>query len=121
MRYITYAEWQAEGEALFGPDQLKWKFVCPVCGHIASVAEWKTAGAPLLAAGFSCIGRWLDMPKTPSSYKNVKGPCNYSGGGFFKLNPVSVTFPDTPDPQTIFEFYREETNTCSASQPEEKP
>ena len=85
----TYDEWRAEGEWRFGPDQMQWRFVCPSCGHVTTVADWKAAGAPLGAVAFSCVGRWLgaDDGKT---FEGNGGPCTYAGGGLFGLNPVAV-------------------------------
>lgn len=97
---MTLDAWRARATELFGPDPLKWKFVCPVCGHVTSVQDWKSAGAPENAFAFSCVGRWTGA--NPNTAKgNIgpdgiqgKGPCNYAGGGLFKLNPVSVVDPD---------------------------
>ena len=96
----TLAEWRAKATALFGEDFMKWKFVCPVCRHVASVADWKDAGAPVKSAAFSCVGRWAGVnPKIakgtigPNGIEG-KGPCNYAGGGLFQLNPVVVVDPD---------------------------
>ena len=44
---------------LVGADAMKWCFVCPACGNVASTQEYKDAGAPEAAVGFSCIGRYL--------------------------------------------------------------
>jgi len=96
----TLAEWRAKGAALFGDNFMKWKFVCPVCGHVASVQDWKDAGAPVTSAAFSCVGRWAGPH--PEVHKGTfgpngipgKGPCNYAGGGLFGLNPVLVIDPD---------------------------
>lgn len=83
----TRAEWEADGLRRFGSDRLTWRFVCPSCGHVASVEDWKKAGAPANAVAFSCVGRWLpscvEMGVRP-------GPCNYAGGGLFALNPRDV-------------------------------
>ena len=49
----TFEEWNAEGARRFGADQMKWRFVCPACGHVAAVQDWKDAGAPVEAAAFS--------------------------------------------------------------------
>ncbi len=100
VRRVTYEEWVIEAEALFGSDALKWRFVCPSCGHVASVQDWKDAGAPEDAVAFSCVGRWL-----PSRSEGFgKGaPCNYAGGGLFRLNPVSVAMSDGRVHET-FEF-----------------
>ena len=99
VRY-TLAAWRAKAVELFGEDNMKWKFVCPICGHVASVQDWKDAGAPMQSAAFSCVGRWAGVnPATakgdigPNGIEG-KGPCNYAGGGLFKLNPVIVVDPD---------------------------
>lgn len=96
----TLAEWRAKAAELFGEDFMKWKFVCPVCRHVASVADWKDAGAPVKSAAFSCVGRWAGAnPKIakgdvgPNGIEG-NGPCNYAGGGLFQLNPVIVVDPD---------------------------
>jgi hypothetical protein len=91
---MTLEEWQAEAKRRFGSDPLAWRFVCPSCGHVASVADYKAAGAPEGAVGFSCVGRWTNAKREAFSKSKRKGPCNYAGGGLFRLNPVRVTKPD---------------------------
>lgn len=95
----TLAEWRAKATELFGEDFMKWKFACPVCRHVASVADWKDAGAPVKSAAFSCVGRWaganLKIAKGNVGPSGIdQGPCNYAGGGLFQLNPVVVVDPD---------------------------
>lgn len=96
----TLAEWRAKAAELFGEDVMRWKFVCPVCRHVASVQDWKDAAAPEQAAAFSCVGRWIganpEIAKGDVGPNGIegKGPCNYAGGGLFQLNPVSVIDPD---------------------------
>lgn len=99
-RRLTHAEWIAEAERRFGPDAMKWRFVCPSCGHVASVKDWKDAGATEGMVAFSCVGRLL--PKAAEFGQRGKGPCNYAGGGLFRLNPVTVT-KDGKD-HDVFEF-----------------
>ena len=97
----TLDAWRAKATELFGEDFMKWKFVCPVCDYVASVQDWKDAGAPVQSAAFSCVGRWAGAnPKTskkgtigPDGIKG-RGPCNYAGGGLFQMNPVVVVDPD---------------------------
>lgn len=86
---MTREEWYAEGRRRFGDDVMKWKFVCPACGHVASVQDYKDAGAPEGAVAFSCIGRYLPNAKQAFSPKGP-GPCTYAGGGLFRLNPVKL-------------------------------
>jgi hypothetical protein len=106
-RGLTESEWNAEGIALFGDDRLEWRFVCPSCGHAAAVKDWKAAGAPVEAAGFSCVGRWsLDVGKADEkTFHNAGGPCAYAGGGLIGMNPVALTFPDGKCID-VFEFDR---------------
>lgn len=92
-RTITLAEWRAEGERLFGADEMAWRFVCPVCHHVQTPADYKAAGAPSGAAGFSCVGRWTAGAKEACA-QGSGGPCTYAGGGLFQLNPVEVSLPD---------------------------
>jgi len=67
-----------------------WKFVCPSCGYVASVKDWKDAGASDREAAFSCVGRAMNSDK--QIFDKTGGPCNYAGGGLFGLNPVTVDF-----------------------------
>lgn len=99
-----YEEWLAEGEALFGPDKMKWKFVCPSCGHIATVKDWRDAGAPTGAVAFSCVGRFTGSKRQLGD--KTGGPCNYTGGGLFKLNPIEVVGSED-EIYTVFDFARE--------------
>jgi hypothetical protein len=92
---MTKADWMAEGARRFGPDQLKWQFVCPACGYVASVEDWKKVGAPITAVAFSCIGRWMRRCRDAFGKDLGPGPCNYAGGGLFRLNPVCITDIDT--------------------------
>jgi hypothetical protein len=87
--HMTLAEWLAEGEKRFGPDKMKWRFECPSCHHVASIQDYKDAGAKENAVAFSCIGRYL--PKAAEAFGGKgTGPCNYTGGGLIGLNPVHV-------------------------------
>lgn len=108
-REIKYADWIAEAKRRFGDDSHAWKFVCPSCGHVASVGDWKEAGAPENAIAFSCVGRYakdgspVEMTRADKAFKGKGGPCNYTGGGLFKLNPVTVIDIDGHRHQ-MFEF-----------------
>ena len=95
---MTQQEWIAEGRRRFGDDQLKWKFICPTCKHVAAVEDWHKAGAPDGAVAFSCVGCWLPGTTREAFASKGKGPCNYAGGGFFMLNPISV------DDHLLFDF-----------------
>lgn len=89
--HYTFSEWKAEGERRFGADRMRWRFVCPVCKHVASGADYRDAGAPEGAIAFSCIGRYLDNKSLEAFAGKQTGPCTYAGGGLFRLNPIRVT------------------------------
>lgn len=100
MASVTAAEWREEAERLFGPDPLKWRFRCPACGHVATVQDWKDAGAPEGAVAFSCVGRWAGAKR--EAFAKGEGPCNYAGGGLFAINPIRVV--DGDNEHCVFEF-----------------
>lgn len=102
IRKVTHEEWLAEAKKRFGDDPLKWRFVCPVCKHVASAQDWKDAGADEGAVAFSCVGRWKKGSRDALRGEG-DGPCNYAGGGLFRLNPVHVMMPDGTEHQA-FEF-----------------
>lgn len=90
---MTKEEFKVEAIKRFGMDMMNWKFVCPVCGNIASVSDYKKAGAPEGSVGFSCIGRWLPNSRRAFGKNDENAPskpCDYAGGGLFGLNPVDV-------------------------------
>lgn len=96
---MTAAEWRAEAVRRFGADPMAWRFVCPVCKHEQSVADYKAAGAPEGTVAFSCVGRWIEGAS--EAFSGRPGPCTYAGGGLFALNPIRVT---TDDGKTIDVF-----------------
>ena len=95
--YESVEEWQAAARELFGDDPAKWRFVCPSCGLECDAGEWMRRGEAIggeeadHAEGmiaFSCVGR-LTPGKVAEMWEKP-GPCNYAGGGFFTINPVSI-------------------------------
>lgn len=94
---MTRAEWMQAGTALFGADTALWRFRCPACGYVASVKDWRNAGAEEGMIAFSCIGRLRPSPRD-AFMAGGPGPCNYAGGGLFRLNPVDV------DGERVFAF-----------------
>jgi len=90
---MSEADWVAEGKRLFGDDQLKWRFVCPICGNVQSPEEfrqYKDLGAQPDSAYTNCIGRYTENPRRAFGGSG-KGPCDYAGYGLFKVSPVIVT------------------------------
>lgn len=111
---ITYAEWRARARALFGDDEMQWRFVCPVCKTMQSVADYKAAGAPPSAVGYSCVGRWMESPrrmlKPDGRETRTSGPCDYTSGGLFRFTVNTVRFPDGKT-SPVFAFAPDEPKT----------
>lgn len=102
-RTLTHKEWLAEAERRLGLDINRWRFVCPSCGYVTSVDRWRLAGAPEGNVAYSCIGRSIGTTKRLGA---KVGPCDYAGGGLFRLNPVDVVLENGNTRQT-FEFAEE--------------
>lgn len=99
----TVAEWQAEGERLFGEHGRDWKFVCPVCGTVQSGKDFKqhtnlSIEEIMTRIAFSCIGRVVDGIG-----------CDYTTGGLLNLSPVKIVDPESGDEHYRFAF-EEPTN-----------
>ena len=62
MKEYTREQWIAKGERLFGSlkeNFMRWRFKCPHCGNVATVAEFKDLGAKFAdEATKHCIGRY---------------------------------------------------------------
>ena len=91
---MTHEEWINEAKTRFGKAPRGWKFVCPVCGYVQSINTFLeltdlSKDAILNVIAFSCVGRWVDEPA--SGFDTSSSPCDYAGGGLFRLNPVTVT------------------------------
>ena len=71
---MTHEEWTAEAERRFGKNAHDWKFVCPSCGHVASVRDWKEAGATEGEVAFSCVGRRTGAADD-RTFRGKGGPC----------------------------------------------
>ncbi len=102
-RQVSESDWKAEAARRFGPDPMAWRFVCPVCGHVASVKDWRDAGAGNGEVAFSCVGRHRQGAKDAFAQGDASKGCTYAGGGLFRLNPVHVVREDG-QAYDVFEF-----------------
>jgi hypothetical protein len=94
---IDYKDWMTEALKRY-PDR-NITFVCPVCGYQQSVRDLEAARCPEGSWGFACIGRRLEkcrkaFGESKKKRKKKNGPCDYTGGGLLRLNPVHVRFED---------------------------
>lgn len=82
---IPRKDWLLEGKQLFGSDFMQWKFRCPMCGHVASIQEFKDAGADSPNAAYQeCIGRYLGAGAPGAEDGNPNG-CNWAAFGLFGI------------------------------------
>jgi len=100
-RTTTLEAWLAEGHELFGDDIMTWRFVCPACRHIQSPADLlphlpedpqrdTKRRAAELSYGI-CIGRLKGAKRQAFGGScEAQGPCDYTSGGLFNINPVLV-------------------------------
>lgn len=78
-------DWMEELKSRFGDDFDNFKFVCPSCGHIQSVADFIAIGVDGNKAYCECISRYKDMDG-----KNNKKACKYTIAGLFLLDHDTV-------------------------------
>lgn len=98
MTTITREQWEAKGAELFGPDQSKWRFVCPACGKELSIESVRVEFAQHLptlreknfAIEQECVGRYV-----PGA------GCNWVAYGLFS-GPLKVRQGDGVTP--CFDF-----------------
>ena len=90
-KIITVAEWLARGRELFGSDPLQWRFKCPICGHVQTMADFKAIGQEPQSAYRGCIGRYLPKGQCASDLGTKPGedgknsPCDYATYGLFQI------------------------------------
>lgn len=63
--------------------KVKWRFRCPMCGHVASVQDFKDAGAKSPSCAYQeCLGRYTGKG-TPK--KGDSSGCNWAAYGLFGI------------------------------------
>lgn len=90
---LTEKEWRARGKRLFGKDTNNWKFICPSCGNIQTIKnfkKYKNKGATPSDAYFNCIGRFSGKGGHIGGDGGTKKPCNYTTGGLIGLSPLRI-------------------------------
>ena len=105
--YESLEDWKTDGERRFGPDVNKWRFKCPMCGHVAAVQDFVDAGAkdPANSAYEECIGRYTGKgsPKEGDS-----SGCNWATYGLFGIpKGGAYVFTGPEQGAHIFEFAEE--------------
>lgn len=105
MPAMTLNDWRAKGAQLYGSDQKKWRFVCPVCAHVATPNDWEAVGAPVGSVAFACVGRWIKGSRPAFGGGDGPGPCDYSGGGLFAMNPLEVIGVDADGNGRVIQLF----------------
>lgn len=105
--FESLEDWKAEGERRFGKDLMKWKFRCPMCGHVAAVQEFADLGAkdPANSAYEECLGRYTG--KGSPKEGDCSG-CNWAAYGLLGI-PKGGTYVFTGEDTGahIFDFAEE--------------
>ena len=86
MAEYSKEEWLNELRKRFGENQLNWAFVCPACGKITKMSEFKEAGAKPNDAYSTCIGRHNGKGVSGMSIKKGEHPsggCDWAAFGLF--------------------------------------
>lgn len=93
-----FDEWEQEGIKLFGEDKKKWKFICPRCGHVASIQDFLDIGCDANDAFQNCIGRM----------KKGIG-CDWAAYGLFgTLGKGKIVISQEGKKVNVFDFAKEE-------------
>jgi len=91
---MTKEEWMAKGKELFGENFEEWKFVCPGCGHVQTIADfrqYKDQGSSPNSATCECIGRYSGGKSWFfDNLRRTGGPCDYAGYGLLCISPITV-------------------------------
>lgn len=106
--YESLDAWKAEGERRFGADIRKWKFKCPMCGHVAAVEDFIKLKVkdPANSAYEECIGRYTGKgsPKEGDS-----SGCNWAAYGLLGIPKGGVfVFTGPEQGAHIFDFAEED-------------
>ena len=91
---VDLKEWKEIATKKFGADKKNWKFKCPACGGVQSLADFIENNVPDPDGKFyfSCIGRWVQG----------RG-CDWTLGGLFQIHNTEVKTPEG-DIVPVFDF-----------------
>jgi hypothetical protein len=64
-----------------------YRFKCPICGNIATPADFKALGLDPQLAAQECIGRHVEG--SDRAFRNTRaGPCNFAAYGLLRFHVV---------------------------------
>lgn len=103
-----HEQWLEEGKRRFGADPLQWRFVCPACGHVQTMQDFKDLHADPQRGYQECIGRVWNAQGKDGARSGLSGdgpgPCDWAAYGLFgTLNAGTLVV--TPQKELwIFDF-----------------
>lgn len=102
----TLEEWQAEMRGRFTSME-EVAFICPACGHVATVKDHMAAGGKADDAPQGCIGR--TNGKGSKNGKDQGFGCNWAAYGLLGTmgKGRKIVFPDKHETE-VFDFAKEE-------------
>jgi hypothetical protein len=93
-RTLTLTQLAAEARERFGPNPAQWAFQCPMCGDIATAADFPPEMRE--AVSIDCVGRYrgaLSAPDADPTGAQPQRGCGYSAHGLVH-GPWEITLPD---------------------------
>lgn len=100
---FTLEAWQAEALRRGNGDKYACRFLCPLCGNVATALQFRDAGALPDRVAQECIGRVIGAKGSFESPRPVAQPCDWAAFGLFgTLN--SGAFVDMPGGKRINVF-----------------
>lgn len=105
MDIISLDKWREEAVRRFGKNPDNWGFVCPACGHIATVGEFRALGANPNQALQECIGRVNGKGADGMKGLDVGFGCNWAAYGLFRtLGKGIIVKPEDEKTVEVFDF-----------------
>lgn len=111
-RDLTLEQWHAEASGRYGDDPNRWRFACPMCGHVQTRQDFLDMGMKGDLAdqllGFSCIGRYRTTDPEADvaecgEFDRGYG-CDYVGDRGQNCSPVTILVGGPGELRPTFEF-----------------
>lgn len=81
-KIMTSEQWHREGERRFGVELLNWRYVCPMCGHIACGRDFEAIGVSPMNGAMECIGRYYRRGR---AVEGDSSGCNWTAAGLYGI------------------------------------
>lgn len=105
LRIWTLEEWRAEAKRRGGGNVMACRFRCPLCGNVASIQDFKDAGAESPdSAAQMCIGNLVGAKGNLNSGRPVPQPCDWKAYGLFSTLNEGETILVDGQSVNVFSF-----------------